>query len=184
MEAATPERLAALDSSGGGGDAASAADSAGGGGDADAVSPAFEAAVTGGSDGGGAGTTAAAAAAASADVWYNVGQVAVGIGDLGLAYQAFKIAISVDHSHAESYSNLGVLEGRKGNVNAAQANYRTARELAPHLFEPCFNGALLAYKTGDFQEAFALATQALERNEGHHDSLELLKQLKTHFNML
>ena len=42
----TPERLAALDSSGGGGDAASAADSAGGGGDADAVSPAFEAAVT------------------------------------------------------------------------------------------------------------------------------------------
>ena len=37
-------------------------------------------------------------------------QVAIGIGDLGLAYQAFKIAISVDSSHAESYANLGVLE--------------------------------------------------------------------------
>ncbi|CAK4071388.1 unnamed protein product [Aphanomyces euteiches] len=43
-----------------------------------------------------------------ADVWYNIGQVAIGIGDLGLAYQAFKIAVSVDSNHAESYNNLGV----------------------------------------------------------------------------
>jgi len=32
---------------------------------------------------------------AMADVWYNIGQVAIGIGDLGLAYQALKVAISV-----------------------------------------------------------------------------------------
>jgi tetratricopeptide repeat protein 8 len=32
---------------------------------------------------------------------------------LGLAYQAFKIAISVDPNHAESYNNIGVLELRK-----------------------------------------------------------------------
>jgi hypothetical protein len=32
---------------------------------------------------------------AMADVWYNIGQVAIGIGDLGLAYQSFKIAVSV-----------------------------------------------------------------------------------------
>ena len=38
---------------------------------------------------------------AMADVWYNIGQVAIGIGDLGLAYQAFKISISVDSNHAE-----------------------------------------------------------------------------------
>ena len=70
-----------------------------------------------------------------ADVWYNIGQVAIGVGDLGaaakkllkamsdaftvgtrlggLAYQAFKIAISVDPNHAESYNNIGVLELRK-----------------------------------------------------------------------
>ena len=35
------------------------------------------------------------------------------VGDLGLAYQAFKIAISVDPNHAESYNNIGVLELRK-----------------------------------------------------------------------
>jgi hypothetical protein len=40
---------------------------------------------------------------------YNLGQVAVGIGDLGLAYQCFKIATSVDPNHAESYNNLGVI---------------------------------------------------------------------------
>ena len=28
-----------------------------------------------------------------ADVWYNIGHVGIGIGDLGLAYQAFKISI-------------------------------------------------------------------------------------------
>lgn len=32
---------------------------------------------------------------AMADVWYNVGHVAIGVGDIGLAYQAFKISISV-----------------------------------------------------------------------------------------
>lgn len=29
--------------------------------------------------------------ASAPDVWYNIGQVAVGIGDLALAYQAFKV---------------------------------------------------------------------------------------------
>ena len=46
----------------------------------------------------------------------NIGQVAIAMGDLGLAYQAFKIAISVDNNHAESYCNLGVSnEGRGGD---------------------------------------------------------------------
>ena len=118
------------------------------------------------------------------DVWYNVGQVAIGIGDLGLAYQAFKISISVDSNHAESYANLGVLELRKGNIDAARSNFRTVQSIAPHMFEPFFNGALLAYKLGDFQEAYDLASKALEIFPEHHDSMELLKQLRNHFTML
>jgi tetratricopeptide repeat protein 8 len=66
-----------------------------------------------------------------ADVWYNIGQVAVGIGDLGLAYQAFKIAVSVDGNHAESYTNLGVLELRKGNIEQARSNFHTAQVRVP-----------------------------------------------------
>ena len=55
-----------------------------------------------------------------ADVWYNIGQVAIGIGDLGVAYQSFKIAVSCDSNHAESYNNLGVLELRKGSIDQSR----------------------------------------------------------------
>ena len=58
-----------------------------------------------------------------ADIWYNVGQLAIATGDLGLAYQAFKIAISIDNNHAESYNNLGVLELIKKNVDQARINF-------------------------------------------------------------
>lgn len=115
------------------------------------------------------------------DVWYNIGQVAIGVGDLGLAYQAFKIAVSVEPNHAESYSNLGVLELRKSNVEQAQAHFQTAMRLGPHLFEPAFNGGLLAFKLGEFQESYELAHKALEAYPDHLESKELVKQLKAHF---
>ena len=62
--------------------------------------------------------------ATQADIWYNVGHVGIGIGDLGLAYQAYKVAISFNSSHAESYNNLGVLELRKGNVEQSKNNFQ------------------------------------------------------------
>ena len=118
------------------------------------------------------------------DVWYNVGQVAIGIGDLGLAYQAFKIAVSLDANHAESYCNLGVLELRKRNVEAAQANFTLAQQIAPFLFQPFFNGALLAYKLGNFQDAFAMAEHSSDVNPDHSDTKELIKALTRHFQVL
>eukprot|EP00397_Hematodinium_sp_SG-2012_P023622 GEMP01024557.1.p1 GENE.GEMP01024557.1~~GEMP01024557.1.p1 ORF type:complete len:276 (+),score=52.92 GEMP01024557.1:1148-1975(+) len=116
-----------------------------------------------------------------ADVWHNIGQMAISVGDLGLAYQAFKISISVDPNHAESFNNIGVLELRKGNVDQAQAHFRTSMNLGLHLFEPIFNGGLLAFKLGEFQESFELANKALEAYPEHIESQELLKQLKSHF---
>ena len=62
------------------------------------------------------------------DIWYNVGQVAIGIGDPALAYQCLKIAVSVCPSHAESYNNLGVLEYRKGNDDQARSFFRYIQE--------------------------------------------------------
>eukprot|EP00479_Gromia_sphaerica_P012225 TRINITY_DN6352_c0_g1_i1.p2 TRINITY_DN6352_c0_g1~~TRINITY_DN6352_c0_g1_i1.p2 ORF type:complete len:92 (-),score=13.72 TRINITY_DN6352_c0_g1_i1:307-582(-) len=50
----------------------------------------------------------------TADVWYNIGQIAIEIDDINLAQQCFKISITVDPDHAEAYNNLGVLEIRKG----------------------------------------------------------------------
>ncbi|CAE7034026.1 Ttc8 [Symbiodinium sp. CCMP2592] len=106
-----------------------------------------------------------------ADVWYNIGQVAIGVGDLGLAYQAFKIAISVDPNHAESYNNIGVLELRKGNVEQAQAHFATAMRLAAHLFEPAFNGQ--RGKAEDVDCTLCLLAQAYPE---HIESKELIKQ--------
>lgn len=54
-------------------------------------------------------------------------QVAIGIGDLTLAYQCLKIAISISPDHAEAYNNLGVLEYRKGNDDQARSFFRRER---------------------------------------------------------
>jgi tetratricopeptide repeat protein 8 len=42
------------------------------------------------------------------DIWYNIAHVAIGIGDLSLAFQALKICIASDPQHAEALNNLGV----------------------------------------------------------------------------
>jgi tetratricopeptide repeat protein 8 len=119
-----------------------------------------------------------------ADIWYNISQVAIGIGDLNLAYQCLKIAISIQPSHAEAYNNLGVLELRKGNETAALSFFRVGQKEGDHTFEPFYNGALLAYRSGDYQESFNLVNKALNAYSGHTDSQELLKNLKSNFNML
>lgn len=51
------------------------------------------------------------------DVWYNIGQIAIAIGDMAQAYQSFKVALSIDSNHAECHCNLGVLELRKGAID-------------------------------------------------------------------
>ena len=40
----------------------------------------------------------------------------------------------------------------------------------PHLFEPAFNGGLLAFKLGEFQDSFELANKALEAYPDHIES--------------
>lgn len=91
-----------------------------------------------------------------ADIWYNIGHIGIGIGNCDLAYQSFKVALSVDGEHAESLCNLGVLELQSRNTEAAQAIFNSAQSKAPHLFQPFFNGALLAYKLGNIQDSFSM----------------------------
>ena len=119
-----------------------------------------------------------------ADVWFNVGQVAIGIGDLNLAQQAFKIAVSVDANHSESFNNMGVLDLRAGKVDQATASFETAHELLEFAHEPLYNAALTSFKLGQFQRAFEKVEKALENFPEHEDSLELKKQLAQHFNLL
>lgn len=85
-----------------------------------------------------------------AEIWYNIGHIGIGIGDLGLAFQAFKISISHNANHAESFNNLGVLELRKGNVDQARSNFLQSSKASSFLFEPQYNIAYLFYKKGEF----------------------------------
>ncbi|EMP39405.1 Tetratricopeptide repeat protein 8 [Chelonia mydas] len=120
----------------------------------------------------------------AADVWYNLGHVAVGIGDLNLAYQCFKLSLANNNDHAEAYNNLAVLELRRGHVEQARALLQTASSLAPHMYEPHFNFAALSDQVGDLQRSYIAAQKSKEAFPGHVDTQQLIKQLKQHFAML
>uniref|UniRef100_A0A7S3N2F2 Tetratricopeptide repeat protein n=1 Tax=Strombidium inclinatum TaxID=197538 RepID=A0A7S3N2F2_9SPIT len=118
------------------------------------------------------------------EVYYNLGHVAISIGDLQLAYQCFKITISSNPNHAESFNNLGVLELRKGNVEQAKSNFMQASRISGFLFEPCYNAAYLMYKRGDFQESYTMALKSQELFPEHEDSRELITNLQKHFSIM
>ena len=45
-----------------------------------------------------------------ADIWFNLGHVALGVGDSSLAYQCFRLSLVHNNDSGEAYNNLGVLE--------------------------------------------------------------------------
>lgn len=116
-----------------------------------------------------------------ADVWYNIGHIGISLGDLGLAYQAFKVAVSIDPSHGEALNNIAVLEMRRQKFDVAKSCLSTSCDVSPHVFEPFYNSALMCYRMGDFQDAYNLATKALQIYPNHVDSKELLNLLQKTF---
>ncbi|ETE67387.1 Tetratricopeptide repeat protein 8, partial [Ophiophagus hannah] len=132
----------------------------------------------------------------AADVWYNLGHVAVGIGDRNLAHQCFKLTLANNNDHAESYNNLAVLEMQKGHIEQARVFLQTASSIAPHMYEPHFNFAVLSEKVisismsfgllvflqvGDLQRSYIEAQKSKEIFPEHVDSQQLINQLKQHF---
>uniref|UniRef100_A0A8C2F5M1 Tetratricopeptide repeat domain 8 n=1 Tax=Cyprinus carpio TaxID=7962 RepID=A0A8C2F5M1_CYPCA len=116
-----------------------------------------------------------------ADIWYNLGHVAVGIGDLTLAYQCFKLALAFNNNHGEAYNNLAVLELRKGRIEQAKAFLQTAASLSPHMYEPHFNLATLSDKVGDLQSSYMAAQKSEDAFPEHVDTQQILKNLRQHF---
>ncbi|XP_042301326.1 tetratricopeptide repeat protein 8 isoform X1 [Sceloporus undulatus] len=117
----------------------------------------------------------------AADVWYNLGHVAVGIGDINLAYQCFKLTLANNNDHAEAYNNLAVLEMQKGRIEQARVFLQTASLIAPHMYEPHFNFAVLSDKVGDLQRSYVAAQKSQEVFPEHVDTQQLINQLKQHF---
>ncbi len=124
------------------------------------------------------------------DVWYNIGHVAVSLGDTGLAYQAFKIAASINPQHAEALNNLAVLEMRRFKaadeptrrdfaLASAQGFLSGSTEYGPHLFEAAFNRSLVAFNsTGDYEEASKYVKMSLELYKTNPDAFDLLESLE------
>eukprot|EP00940_MAST-03C_sp_MAST-3C-sp2_P001179 g1179.t1 len=114
----------------------------------------------------------------AANVWYNIGHVGIGVGDLQLAYQSFRIASTLDPHHAEAANNLGVLELRRGQISNAKNSFESAQSMAPHVYESFYNAALLAFKMGDFQESFDRVSKSLHAFPEHTESKALMDCLK------
>lgn len=120
----------------------------------------------------------------SADVWYNVSHLAIGVGDSNLAYQCLRLAVAMDNSHAEAYNNLGVLELRRGDIDKARVYFTSSEDLSPGSYEPHYNQAALSQSLGDLQTSYVSVLKAAEAFPEHTDSKDLLKRLKEHFTKL
>lgn len=118
---------------------------------------------------------------AMADIWYNVGHIGVALGDLGLAYQAFKVAVNIDPEHGEALNNVAVLEMRRQKGDVARTFLTNSIQVGSHLFEPLYNSALLSYRLGEFQEAHQKVSRALKLFPNHSDSKELKENLEKLF---
>lgn len=63
----------------------------------------------------------------------------ISLGDLGLSYQAFKVAVSINPNHGEALNNIAVLEMRRQKFDVAKSCLSSSCAVSNHLFEPLFN---------------------------------------------
>ena len=111
------------------------------------------------------------------DIWYNIAQIAMMMGEKDSVMRALSISLSYDGTNAEALNNMGIVELRKKNVEAALYNFKLAMKENPYLFEPHFNYAVNAYKTGKYQESFEVARKAHEIYPEHSETKKLLDVL-------
>ena len=115
-----------------------------------------------------------------ADTWYNISHVAVGIGDLTLAYQCLRMVLVNNNDHPEAFNNLGVFELRKGHIDQARSFFQSAIKLADHMYEGHFNLAHLSDKVGDVQTSFNSVLKSNELYAEHAEGIELINNLRKH----
>ncbi|CAI2353605.1 unnamed protein product [Caenorhabditis sp. 36 PRJEB53466] len=115
----------------------------------------------------------------AADIWYNIGQVMVDVGDLFAASRAYRIALSHDPDHSESLVNLGILRHREGKIDEARSLYSSAIAKNPMMFEGNFNLALVCFTQGKYHECRRLIERALEVFPEHEHCKKILNNIKT-----
>ncbi|CAF0774885.1 unnamed protein product [Adineta steineri] len=119
-----------------------------------------------------------------AEIWYNIGEMALYTTDINLAIQCFRLALVHNNDHAEAYNNLGLVELQRENNEIGQAYLQTAQSLAPHMFEPYFNYGKSMYQQGDLQNSFRAIKSSLDIYKNHSDSKQIYDELKKMFSEL
>jgi tetratricopeptide repeat protein 8 len=115
------------------------------------------------------------------EIWYNISHVAIGIGDLPLAYQSLKIAIALNGDHFEAFNNLEILEIKKRNFEQAKSNFLLAFQNTDFSFEPYYNYAAMRYKQGYLEESLKFSKKSLDIFPEHFDSIELQNKITNEF---
>lgn len=109
-----------------------------------------------------AGSDGAAATSTSEDV--TKGTAAVKAGDWTGARAAFEAAIKKNPKQADAHYYLGLVMDKTGDRAAAEKSYKAALALQPDLQEAAENLTAIYVETRKFDEAVAVAKQALGRN--------------------
>ncbi|CAF0906041.1 unnamed protein product [Adineta ricciae] len=116
-----------------------------------------------------------------AEIWYNIGEMALYTSDIQLAIQCFRLALVYNNDHAEAYNNLGLVEIQRSNHEIGRAYLQTAQSLAPHMFEPYYNYGKSMYQQGDLQSSFRAIKSSLDIYKKHSDSRHIYDELKQMF---
>lgn len=53
------------------------------------------------------------------DIWYNIGNIYINLGDLEMAKQAYKSALALLPENMEVLNNMAVISWREGNLDLA-----------------------------------------------------------------
>ena len=114
----------------------------------------------------------------SSDIWYNLSCIGIYIGDLSMAKQSLKIALSFNDKNIEAMNNMAVLDMKEGLYEQAKNGFESACKINDFLYEPFFNLAVIKYNQGDNEDAFKYANLSLEKDSTHFETKELLNKIK------
>lgn len=112
------------------------------------------------------------------DIWYNISQMAMMMGEKDAVYRALKISLSYDGTNAEALNNMGIFDLKRGKADSALYNFKLSMKENQYLFEPHFNFAVNAYKIGKYEEAFEVVKKALDIYPDHTDTKRLFSILQ------
>src|SRR5215471_2454031 len=98
--------------------------------------------------------------------WFAKGQAALESGNLDGAEKNFREVLARDPKSGAAHANLGVIEMRRKNWEAALAEFRRAEKLAPKMTGVRLNIGLLEFRRGRYADAIAPLISVLRDDPG------------------